>query len=160
VGCALRRDELTTTLTARHNFQHGFIQGLYSKADARDRLTGLPTPEAPRQIYDVLATIDQLPFHLVARSEYEEVSRKPLGQLDDGSNADSVPVRELRAAVIRPFQSKGFDVGVNVFIASGYGGQTLESISLPGEGAPFTRNTGFPLSSYVSASFTYYFRRR
>ncbi len=148
------------TFTLRHNFQHGFIQGLYSKADARDRLTGLPTPEAPRQIYDILATIDQLPFHLVARSEYEEVSRKPLGQLDDGSNADSVPVRELRAALIRPFQSKGFDVGVNVFIASGYGGQTLESIALPGEGAPFTRNTGFPLRSYVSASFTYYFRRR
>ncbi len=148
------------TFTARHNFQHGFIQGLYSKADARDRLTGLPTPEAPRQIYDVLATIDQLPFHLVARSEYEEVSRKPLGQLEDGSNADSVPVRELRAAVIRPFQSKGFDVGVNVFIASGYGGQTLESIALPGEEAPFTRTTGFPLRSYVSASFTYYFRRR
>ncbi len=148
------------TFTARHNFQHGFIQGLYSKADARDRLTGLPTPEAPRQIYDVLATIDQLPFHLAARSEYEEVSRKPLGQLDDGSNADSVPVRELRAAVIRPFQSKGFDVGVNVFIASGYGGQTLESIALPGEDAPFTGTTGFPLRSYVSASFTYYFRRR
>lgn len=96
----------------------------------------------------------------MGRSEYEEVSRKPLGQLDDGSNADSVSVRELRAALIRPFQSKGFDVGVNVFIASGYGGQTLESISLPGEGAPFTRNTGFPLRSYVSASFTYYFRRR
>ncbi len=148
------------TFTARHNFQHGFIQGLYSKADARDRLTGLPTPEAPRQIYDVLATVDKLPLGLVARSEYEEVSRKPLGQLDDGSNADSVPVRELRAAVIRPFESKGFDAGVNVFIASGYGGQTLESIALPGEGAPFTRNTGFPLRSYVSASFTYYFRRR
>jgi hypothetical protein len=148
------------TFTVRHNFQHGFIQGLYSKADARDRITGLATPEAPRQIYDVLATIDQLPFHLVARSEYEEVSRKPLGQLDDGSNADSEPVRELRAAVIRPFQSKGFDVGFNVFIASGYGGQTLESIALPGEGAPFTRNTGFPLRSYVSASLTYYFGRR
>ncbi len=107
------------TLTARHNFQHGFVQGLYSKADARDRLTGMPTPEAPRQIYDVLATVDRLPFHLVARSEYEEVSRKPLGQVDDGSNAGSVPVRELRAAVIRPFQSKGFDIGVNIFIISG-----------------------------------------
>jgi len=113
-----------------------WIQGLYSKADARDRLTGLPTPEAPRQIYDILATIDQLPLHLVGRSEYEEVSRKPLGQLDDGSNADSVSVRELRAALIRPFQSKGFDVGVNVFIASGYGGQTLESIALPERARP------------------------
>lgn len=148
------------TFTARHNFQHGFVQGLYSKADARDRLTGMPTPEAPRQIFDVLATVDQLPFHLVARGEYEEVSRKPLGQLDDGTNADSVPVRELRAAVIRPFPSKGFDAGVNVFIASGYGGQTLESIALPGEGEPLTRVTGFPLRSYVSASLTYYFRRR
>ena len=28
------------------------------------------------------------------------------------------------------------------------------------EGAPFERITGFPLESYVSASFTYYFRRR
>ncbi len=148
------------TFTARHNFQHGFIQGLYSKADARDRLTGLPTPEAPRQIYDVLATVDKLPLGLVARGEYEEVSRKPLGQLDDGSSADSVPVRELRTAVIRPFSSKGLDAGVNVFLASGYGGQTLESIALPGEGSPFTRNTGFPLKSYVSASVTYYFRRR
>jgi len=148
------------TFTARHNFQHGFIQGLYSKADARDQMTGLPTPEAPRQIYDVLGTADQLPFHLLARGEYEEVSRKPLGQLDDGSNTDSVAVREFRAAVIRSFPSKGFDVGVNVFLASGYGGQTLESIALPGEGEPFTRVTGFPLRSYVSASVTYYFRRR
>lgn len=57
------------TFTARHNFQHGFVQGLYSKADARDRLTGLPTPEAPRQIYDVLATVDKLPLGLVARGE-------------------------------------------------------------------------------------------
>jgi hypothetical protein len=47
-----------------------------------------------------------------------------------------------------------------MFIASGYGGQTLETLSLPGEGAPFERITGFPLKSYVSASFTYYFHRR
>ena len=142
------------TFTARHSFQHGFVQGLYSKADARDRLTGLPTPEAPRQIYDALATVDKLPLGLVARGEYEEVSRKPLG---DGFIA--VPVREFRGAVIRPFQSKGLDAGVNVFIARGYGGQTLETLALPGEGAPFERNTGFPLKSYVSASLTYYFRR-
>jgi hypothetical protein len=31
---------------------------------------------------------------------------------------------------------------------------------LPGEGTPFERITGFPLKSYVSASFTYYLRRR
>ena len=79
-----------------------------------------------------------MPLGLVARGEYEEVSRKPLAQLDDGATADSVPVNELRAAVIRTFQTKGIDAGVNVFIGSGYGGQTLESIALPGEGAPFT----------------------
>jgi hypothetical protein len=143
------------TFTVRHNFAHGFVQGLFSKADARDRITGLPTPEAPRQIWDILATVDQLPFHLVARGQFEEVGRKPLG---DGFNA--VPVRELRGAVIRPFPSKGFDIGVNTFIVGGYGGQTLETLALPGEGSPFERVTGFPLKSYVSASFTYYFRRR
>jgi hypothetical protein len=143
------------TFTVRHNFPHGFVQGLFSKADARDRLTGLPTPEAPRQIWDILATVDKLPFHLVARGQYEEVGVKPLG---DGFNA--VPVREFRGAVVRPFQSKGFDIGLNAFVASGYGGQTLETLALPGETNPFGRVTGFPLKSYVSASFTYYFRRR
>ncbi|MBV9573785.1 MAG: TonB-dependent receptor [Acidobacteriales bacterium] len=143
------------TVTARHNFKYGFLQGLFSKADARDRVTGLPTPEAPRQIWDVLGTIDKLPFHLVARGEYEEVGEKPLG---DGFTA--VPVREFRGAFIRPFASSGVDVGVNFFIASGYGGQTLENLALPGEAAPFERITGFPLKSYVSASLTYHFRRR
>jgi hypothetical protein len=143
------------TFTVRHNFSHGFLQGLFSKADARDQSTGLPTPEAPRQIWDILATVDKLPLHLVARGQYEEVGRKPLG---DGFIA--VPVREFHGAVIRPFQSKGFDIGVNAFIVSGYGGETLETLALPGEGAPFERITGFPLKSYVSASFTYYFRHR
>jgi hypothetical protein len=143
------------TFTVRHNFSHGFLQGLFSQADARDQSTGLPTPEAPRQIWNILATVDKLPFHLVARGQYEEVGRKPLG---DGFIA--VPVREFHGAVIRPFQSKGFDIGVNAFIVSGYGGETLETLALPGEGAPFERITGFPLKSYVSASFTYYFRRR
>lgn len=143
------------TVTARHNFSHGFVQGLYARADARDRITGEPTPEAPRLIWDVLATIDKLPFHLVARGEYEHVGIKPLG-----GGFDSVPVREFRGAVIRPFESKGIDVGVNFFIASGYGGQTVETLALAGEGDPFDRVTGFPLRSYVTASLTYHFRRR
>jgi len=142
------------TLTARRNFSHGFVQALYARADAKDRGTGLRTPEAPRLIWDVLATIDKLPFQLVARGEYEHVGVKPLG---DGFNA--VPVREFRGAVSRPFPSAGLDLGVNFFIASGYGGQTLETIALPGEGDPFERVTGFPLRSYVSASITYHFRR-
>jgi Carboxypeptidase regulatory-like domain len=143
------------TVTARRNFSHGFVQGLFARADARDRLTGLPTPEAPRLIWDILGTVDRLPFHLLARGEYEEVGRKPLG---DGFNA--VPVREFRGALIRPFESKGIDVGVNFLIASGYGGQTLETLALPGDGSPFERITGLRLKSYATASFTYHFRRR
>jgi hypothetical protein len=143
------------TVTARRNFSRGFVQGLFARADARDRLTGLPTPEAPRLIWDVLGTIDRLPFHLLARGEYTEVGRKPLG---DGFVA--VPVREFRGALIRSFESKGMDVGVNFLLTSGYGGQTLETLSLPGERSPFERITGFPLKSYVTASFTYHFWKR
>src|SRR5262249_44459914 len=87
------------TFTARRNFRHGFIQGLYARADARDRLTGEPTPEAPRVIWDFLGTLDRLPFHLLARGEYEQVGRKPLG---DGFVA--VTVREFRGALTRPFE--------------------------------------------------------
>lgn len=142
------------TATARRSFPHGFIQALYARANAVDRLTSLPTPEAPRLIWDVVGAYDRLPFHLVGRAEFEHVGIKPLG---DGFH--SVPVRELRAALVRPFERQGFEVGLNVFIASGYGGQTLETIALPGEGDPFERITGFPLRSYVTASFTYHFRR-
>ena len=128
---------------------------MYARADARDRLTGEPTPEAPRLIWDVLGILDRLPAHLIARGEYEQVGGKPLG---DGFNA--VPVREFRGAVMRPFASKGIDVGLNLYFVSGYGGQTLETLALPGEGDPFERITGFPLKSYVTASFTYHFRQR
>lgn len=143
------------TVTAKHNFRRGFVQALWSRADAHDRLTGEPTPEAPRLIWDVLGTLDRLPFHLVARGEYEHVGIKPLG---DGFN--SIAVREFRGALVRPFESKGIDVGLNVFVASGYGGQTLLTLALPGEGEPFERVTGFPLRNYVTASVTYHFRRR
>lgn len=95
-----------------------------------------------------------MPFHLLAPAEYEHVGKKPLG---DGFTA--VPVRELRGAVIRPFDKARIDVGVNFFLASGYGGQTLETLALPAEGEPFERITGFPLKSYVTASVTYHFRR-
>jgi len=137
------------TVTARRNFSHGFVQALFARADARDRITGQPTPEAPRLIWDVLGTLDKLPFHLVARGEYEDVGKKPLG---DGF--DSVPVREFRGAVVRPFERAGIDIGVNVFIARGYGGQTLETLAM------VEQVTGFPLRSYVTGSFTYHLRRR
>ena len=55
------------------------LQASFSKADARDLSSGAPVPEAPRLIFDVLGTIDRLPFRLKARGEFEEVGRKPLG---------------------------------------------------------------------------------
>ena len=143
------------TVTARRNFSHGFIQGLFARADARDRLNGEATPEAPRLIWNVLGTVDRLPLHLQARGEFEEVGGKPLG---DGFTA--VPVREFRGALIRPFERQGIEIGLNFFLASGYGGQTLETLALPGGGTPFERITGFPVRSYAAASFTYRFRRQ
>jgi hypothetical protein len=132
-------------LTARRNFSHGFVQALFARADARDRLTGEAVPEAPRLIWGLLGSVEKLPFHLVARGEYEEVGRKPLG---DGFQA--APAREFRGALVRPFRK--FDIGLNVFLAAGYGGQTLETLR------EVEQITGFPLRSYVTASFTYHFR--
>ena len=143
------------TVTARHNFAHGFVQALFARADARDRVTREPTPEAPRVIWDVLGAFDKLPFRLVARAEFEEVGRKPLG-----NGFVAVPVREFRGAFVRPFERQGIDVGVNFMLAQGYGGQTLETLALPGESSPLERITGFPLKSYVTASFTYHLGRR
>jgi hypothetical protein len=143
------------SVTARHNFSCGFVQGLFAVADARDRQTGEPTPEAPRLIWDVLTTIDKLPGRLVARGEYEQVGRKPLGD-----SFVAVPVREFRGAVSRSFPNKSMDLGLNFLIASGYGGQTLETLSLPEESDAFERIVGFPLRSYATGSVTYHFGRR
>lgn len=67
------------TALLRHRFSFGLVQASISKADARDLLTGEPTPEAPRTIINVLGTIDHLPFRLQARGEFEYVGQKPLG---------------------------------------------------------------------------------
>ncbi len=143
------------TFAARHYFGWGSLQGSFSKADARDLSDGTPVPEAPRLILDFLGTADRLPFHLHARAEFEEVGAKPLG---DGFV--SVPVREFRGALVRPFLDGRVDAGINFLIASGYTGQTTEVLALQGEAAPFERVVGVYLPSYVSASVTYRFRPR
>jgi hypothetical protein len=79
-------------------------------------------------------TLHQLPFHLQARGEFEEVGRKPLG---DGFV--SVPVREFRGALVRGFQGGKIQVGVHFQIARGYTGQTTGVLALPAEGEPFER---------------------
>ena len=142
-------------VAARHSFAWGTLQGSFAKADARDLSDGLPVPEAPRLIADFLGTVDRLPFHLHARTEFEEVGRKPLG---DGFV--SGPVKEFRGALARSFLEGRLNAGLNFLISSGYTGQTTEVLALPGESAAFERVTGVYLPSYVSLSVSYRFRPR
>lgn len=140
------------TLAARRYFGWGLLQASVSKADARDLDSGLPIPEAPRLIVDVLGTVNRLPFGLQARAEFEEVGAKPLG---DGFT--SVPVREFRGALVRSFLQHRIDLGVNFLIASGYTGQTTEVLAVNGQGSPVEQITGVRTPSYVSLSYTYHF---
>jgi hypothetical protein len=141
-------------VSARRYFSLGSFQVSWSRADARDRDTGQPTPEAPRLIWDGVGTADRLPFHLRARGEFEYVGAKPLG---DGFTG--VRVREIRGALLRSFGEGRMDLGVNFLLAAGYTGQTLETLALPTDPAPFERIVGVPLKSYVSVTWTYNFRR-
>jgi len=137
------------TGSARHSFRAGLLQASVSKADARDLADGTPVPEAPRLIVDVLGTLDRLPFRLRARAEFEEVGSKPLG---DGFV--SVPVREYRAALMRPFMNGKLDAGVHFQVASGYSGQTTEVLE------EVEQVVGVRIPSYASVSFSYHFGRR
>ncbi len=143
------------TIAARRSFTWGSLQGSVSKADARDLSDGTPVPEAPRLIMDFLGTLDRLPFHLQARGEYEEVGAKPLG---DGFV--SVPVKEFRGALVRPFLNGRLDAGINFMISRGYTGQTTEVLALATDPAPFERVTGVYLPSYATLTITYRFRPR
>ncbi len=142
------------SVSLQRNFSHGAFYASYSQADARDLLTGEPVPEAPRTIWDAVGSVNRLPWHLQARGEFEYVKAKPL---EDGFIG--VPVREIRGAVIRPFMENRMAAGVDFLLASGYTGQTTETLALPGDPAPFERVVGVPLKSYISLSLTYYFRK-
>jgi len=143
------------TVAARHYFGFGMLQASYSQADARDLSDGTPTPEAPRLIVDALATFERLPFHLRARSEFEYVGAKPLG---DGFVG--VANTEVRGALLRTFRQGRMDLGVNFLIANGYTGQTTEVVALAEDATPFERIVGVRLPSYVSVSYTYRFQPR
>ena len=151
VGPSLNR---VLSVSAQRNFSQGAIYISYAQADARDRVTGLPIPEAPRMIWDAVGSYNRLPFHLRARGEFEFVKAKPLG---DGFTG--VPVTEIRGAVLRPFLEDRMSIAANFLIAHGYTGQTTEVLALPNEPTPFERIVGVPLKSYVSLSLTYYFKR-
>lgn len=142
------------SVSLQRNFKFGSVYISYSQADARDARTGEPIPEAPRMIWDAVASENHLPFHLQARAEFEFVKAKPLG---DGFIG--VPVTELRGAVLRPFFDNRMSIAANFLIAGGYTGQTTEVLALPTDPMPFERVVGVPLKSYISLSWTYYFKR-
>jgi hypothetical protein len=143
-------------VSARRNFGQGSILVTFSKADAREIDSGGPTPEAPRTIFDLLGTVQKLPFHLEGRGEFEYVGRKPLGngcQPDSNALCVGVPVREFRAALVRPFLNGRLNVGLNMLLARGFTGQTLESF------APSMTNevVGVRIPSFASVNVTYRF---
>ena len=140
--------------SVQRNFSHGAIYFSYAQADARDLNTGEPVPEAPRLILDTVGSIDRLPFGLRARGEFEYVRAKRLG---DGFVG--VPVYEFRGAVLRPFYRNRMSIGVNFLAASGYTGQTLETIPTQPQPCPLECVVGVPLKSYVSLSWTYYLQK-
>ncbi len=159
--------------TVRHQFSFGSLQGVFSKADARDVNTGIVAPEAPRTIFDGLAALDRLPFGLHARGEYEYVGHRLL----DVGGFEAVPVSEMRFAVVHPLLSGQMELGANGMLARGYTGQTTETFApgwLPG-GPPPTcpagidgiannfdcgtveRSVGVRLPSFAGASISYCF---
>jgi hypothetical protein len=119
------------TASVRHQFRFGMLQTIFSKADARDDDTGLPTPEAPRTIFDTLMTLDRLPFGIHGRAEYEYVGHKLLdaGNPDHPAQYEAIPVGETRIALVRPFMEGRLHLGLDGMIARGYTGQTTETFA-------------------------------
>jgi hypothetical protein len=147
------------TAAVRRNFSQGSILATFSKADARDIESGDPTPEAPRTIFDLLGNLQKLPFGVQARGEFEFVGRKPLGTgCEPNLNAQCVgtSVREFRAAAVRPFLNERLEVGVNMLVAGGYSGQTIENF-YPSD---IQEVVGVRIPSYASINITYKFGGR
>jgi carboxypeptidase family protein len=142
------------TVAVQRTFTRGAFYVSYAQADARDRSTREPVPEAPRMIWDAVASLSRLPWRLQARGEFEFVKAKPLG---DGFVG--VPVYEVRGAVLRPFLANRMSLGLNFLAASGYTGQTTETIAGGPGNCAMECIVGVPLKSYVSASWTYYWKK-
>ena len=146
------------TAAVWRNFSQGSVLATFSKADARDINSGEPTPEAPRTIFDLLGSVQKLPFRFQARGEFEYVGRKPLGtgcEPDLNAQCVGTSVREFRAALMRPFLNSRMDLGVNMLIAGGYTGQTTENF-YPSQ---IQEVVGVRIPSYASVNITYRFGR-
>jgi hypothetical protein len=66
---------------------------------------------------------------------------------------------EVRGAILRPFLENRMPIGVNFLIASGYTGQTTETIPTQPNSCPIECVVGVPLKSYITAGWTYYFKK-
>lgn len=142
------------TAAVRQNFHAGSMLVTFSKADARDIDTGQPTAEAPRTILDILGVTEKLPMRLQAKGEFEFVGAKPLGtgcNPEPGVECVGVAVREFRGAVARPFREGRINLGLNLLVAHGFTGQTLETF-YP---SATSEVTGIRIPSYAGVSFTY-----
>ncbi len=142
------------SVSLQRNFSRGAIYVSYAQADARNTQTGEPVPEAPRLIWDVVGSYNHLPFHLQARGEFDYVTAKPLG-----AGFVGVPVKEFRGAVLRPSRDNRMSVGANFLLASGFTGQTTETIPFQPGTCAIECIVGVPLKSYVSVSWAYYFSK-
>lgn len=146
------------TASLQRNFTHGSLFASYAQADARNRLTGAPVPEAPRSIWDAVGTYDHLPFRLQSRAEVEYVAARPVG---DGFTGPSVT--ELRGELLRPLQDGRITISTQFLIAHGYTGETTETFAYPTDPSypsPIERVVAVPLKSYITATITYHFLRK
>jgi hypothetical protein len=141
------------TVSAQRHFSFGSLQASFARAQAKNRINGQDIPEAPRLIWDISATTFRLPAGLRASGEFEYVGRKPLA---DGFIA--VPVREIRGSLTRSFRSELFEVGAHFLLASGYTGQTLETLQLPNEATATERVVGLRNQSYAGVSLIYHLK--
>jgi hypothetical protein len=129
------------TASVRRQFDgYGTLEAVFSKADARllgstiDGAVVAPqiTVEAPRTIFDALATLDKLPLKLHGRGEYEFVGRKILdtpNSQDGNLQLEAIPVGETRLALVRSFLNGRMELGANGMLARGYTGQTTETFA-------------------------------
>jgi hypothetical protein len=171
--------------TVRQTLAQGSLVATFEQADARLVGTSFSVvPEAPRLIGDLIGTYEKLPFHLQAKGEFEYVGRKVVGNgcdeatyLSGDPNALNdyclgVPNKEFRLATARLFLDGRVNAGVNLMIASGWTGQTVEnfaSADVFGPGLtdlgsnglvaanPVSEVVGVRIPSYASVNLTYHF---
>jgi hypothetical protein len=174
--------------TVRQSIPHGELLATFEQADARLVGTSFSViPEAPRMIGDFTGTYQNLPFRLQAKGEFEYVGQKVVGNgcsVSNYLNGDPLALdyyclgtsnKEFRLAVSRSFREERITLGLNMMIASGWTGQTIENFaaaSVYGPGKvglgpdgtvpvnPVAEVVGVRIPSYASVNFTYRFGQR